>query len=65
MPLAALVAVTMQVPAAEVKSRSPDTEQGPELTVNELAPEPFPPWVVKDKVEPYVTEVVLIVRALV
>jgi hypothetical protein len=55
----------MQVPAAEVKSRSPDTEQGPELTVNELAPEPFPPWVVKDKVEPYVTEFVLIVRALV
>jgi hypothetical protein len=33
--------------------------------MKELAPEPFPPKVVKDKVEPYVTDVVLIVSALV
>jgi hypothetical protein len=51
-PLAALVAVTIQVPAAVGVSVDPETAHGPESTTNEFAPEPLPPVVVKESVDP-------------
>jgi hypothetical protein len=42
----------MQVPASVEVRVDPKTVQGPESTTNEFAPEPFPPVVVNESVEP-------------
>jgi hypothetical protein len=42
----------MQVPAAVGVRVDPETVQGPESTLKELDPDPFPPVVVKESVEP-------------
>jgi hypothetical protein len=65
LPLAALVAVTIQVPAAVGVRVDPETVQGPESTTNEIDPAPLPPEVVSERVEPKVAIVEETVNALV